>query len=649
MIRQIVHRRGLDSSDSFHGFDHNEADDSLESAIIGFADHPDDSTDDSFPRFDLNVTDNSFESAILGSADRPDDKDDGRGDENNKSLSPLPYDATAFPDGVSSGDVTQKSAVLWARANEPGVVTFQISSDPDFHHVIGLHAVSVADSLDPAKVLIDGLHSDQRYYYRAVDADGHIAEGTFETAPKLGQHEGFTFGAAGDTRGELAPYPSIKNAPTAGLDVFIKLGDIPYADVPSPAGPAAQTLAEFEAKNNEIYSAHLGINSWAALQSTTPVLSMFDDHEVASEFAGGALASSDPRFAGSGTYVNDTQLYRNGVTAFEQYNAIQSNTYTGTGDPRFDGKPDLYRYDIHGSDAAIFMVDTRSFRDAQLPEPSPVDSPQFLAAAFDPTRSMLGGVQLTRLEHDLIDAQNKGITWKFVNISDPIENFGPIAAAGRFEGYAAERSELLKFINDHHIENVVFVSADDHLFSVNNLTYQDFFGAPQIVTSAIEVDTMAVAAPLLAPAIPAQLAQAGLLPPAQLALYNQLPPAGKDDFLKTLIDKTFLAPLGYDPIGLDDNLPVAAFNNHAQLLQGSYFVTNDFGWSEFKVDPSDESLTVTTYGVPAYTTTDLATNPSAVLDRTPTIVSEFRLTPAIQHSESEAVDISAQRSGFWGR
>ena len=186
-----------------------------------------------------------------------------------------------------------------------------------------------------------------------------------------------------------------------------------------------------------------------------------------------------------------------------------------------------------------------------------------------------------------------------MNISAPIENFGPIGIAGRFEGYAAERSELLKFINAHHIENVVFVSADNHLFSVNNLTYQDFFGGPQIVTSAIEVDTMAVASPLIVTAIPALLAQAGVLPPAQLALYNQLPPSGKDDFLKTLIDKTFLAPLGDDPIGLDDNLPVAAFNNHAQLLQGSYFVSNDFGWTEFKVDPSDESLLVTTYGIPA--------------------------------------------------
>src|SRR5260370_18670892 len=88
-----------------------------------------------FHRFDLDETDDPFESAILGFADRPDHKGDGRGDENNESLSPLPYDATAFPDSVSSGDVTQTSAVLWARANKPRVVTLQISSGPGFHHL----------------------------------------------------------------------------------------------------------------------------------------------------------------------------------------------------------------------------------------------------------------------------------------------------------------------------------------------------------------------------------------------------------------------------------------------------------------------------------------------------------------------------------
>ena len=277
----------------------------------------------------------------------------------------------------------------------------------------------------------------------------------------------------------------------------------------------------------------------------------------------------------------------------------------------------------------MLVVDARSFRSAELPEPSPINSPQFLAASFDPTRSMLGQVQLARLEHDLLDAQSKGITWKFVNISVPIQNFGPILAADRYEGYAAERNQLLKFINDNHIENVVFVSAETHTYSVNNLTYQDHFGGPQIATSAIEVDTVAVASQLIVPQIPAALAQLGLLPPDQLSLYNSLPPTGKDGFLKQLLDHAFLTPFGYDPIELDDNLPAAAGTIHAQLLQGSYLVANDLGWTKFEVDEHTQSLLVTTYGIPGYTTADLAANPSAVLASTPTIVSQFRLTPTV--------------------
>ena len=55
--------------------------------------------------------------------DRDDRDHDDRGhhdDDGDEHISPLPYDAAAFPDGVSSGDVTQTSAVLWTRATRSG-------------------------------------------------------------------------------------------------------------------------------------------------------------------------------------------------------------------------------------------------------------------------------------------------------------------------------------------------------------------------------------------------------------------------------------------------------------------------------------------------------------------------------------------------
>jgi hypothetical protein len=116
-----------------------------------------------------------FDETEILELDRPDDvtpdgadasERDGRTDhdrEPDERISPLPYDATAFPDGVSSGDVTQNSAVLWARASSLGQLTFQISPYADFRHVVATRVATVGHSLLPAKVEVVGLHTDQRY------------------------------------------------------------------------------------------------------------------------------------------------------------------------------------------------------------------------------------------------------------------------------------------------------------------------------------------------------------------------------------------------------------------------------------------------------------------------------------------------------
>jgi phosphodiesterase/alkaline phosphatase D-like protein len=549
------------------------------------------------------------------------------------TFDPAGASAAAFPDGVSSGDVTQTSAVLWTRATELGDVTFQIATDPSFHHVRSEHAL-VTDPLVPVKVEFDHLRSDETYYYRVVEASGDVLQGSFHTAAELGVHRGFHFGIVADERAPLAPFVAAKNAAAAGLELVVKLGDTIYADFPL-SSPPSTTLDEFRLKHDAVYSTHLGFDFLADLQAVTPVLSMIDDAEVRNDFAGGAPPASDPRFAGqTGDFINETALYANGIEAFNEYNAIENRTYSGTGEDRFDGAPDLYRYNTYGSDAAIIMVDARSFRDTELPAPanpfSPTNVGKFLSASFDASRSMLGDVQLQRLEQDLLDARDKGITWKFVMLGEPIQNFGP-NSGDRYEGYAAERDALLKFIDDNHVENVVFVSSDHHWTSVNNLTYQDALGGPQIASTAFEVNTLAVAAPSAAPLLPAAAFQLGLITAQQLALYNSLPnapdsdsiPNDKDDFVKLLID-TYMTRLGYDPIGLE---PGGKIN--ATLLQGDYFVGHDYGWTDFNIG-TDGKLLVTTWGIPAYSAEQLAADPASVLSLTPAIVSQFEVTPTSQ-------------------
>ena len=98
---------------------------------------------------------------------------------------------------------------------------------------------------------------------------------------------------------------------------------------------------------------------------------------------------------------------------------------------------------------------------------------------------------------------------------EPIQLLGPIEAQDRWEGYQAERTELLSFINSNHLDNVVFVKADLHALIVNNLTYATAPGR-RSATQAFEVVVPAAAydAPL-GPVVVELLAAAGAITPAR--------------------------------------------------------------------------------------------------------------------------------------
>lgn len=556
--------------------------------------------------------------------------------------------SSGLPNGVASGDVTQNRATLWTRTLNPGIVTFEYSTDAAFSSVLGTQTKFVKDSFRPVKAKIKDLEADTTYFYRATDAAGATATGQFQTAAALGLQSGLRFGATGDWRGELSPYPAISNVPSRNLDFLIELGDTIYSDFPSPAltnpdgteKAQATTLDDFRIKHGEVYGERFGSNAWAALRASTAIQATIDDHEVVNDFQGGedlSTASADLQalFGSASGLVNDSPLYENGLQAFQEYNPLRNRFYGNTGDGRTAGERKLYRSQSYGSDAATFLLDARSFRDPGLPGvTNPVDPVQvgtFLAQSFNPARTLLGREQVEDLKRDLLRADQNGITWKFVFVPEPIQNLGIVAASDRFEGYAAERTEILRFIDENNIDNVVFVAADIHGTVVNNLTYQLGVGQPQIATNAFEVTTGSVAfdAPF-GPTVVELAAGLGLLSSPGKAFYDSLPIANdgdsalndKDDFVKQLLNQQ-LAPLGYDPAGLNDNLPIANGLINSTLLQGDYLATHTFGWTEFDIDEETQALIVTTYGLPGYTREQLEANPAAIVGQSPTIVSQF--------------------------
>jgi phosphodiesterase/alkaline phosphatase D-like protein len=568
--------------------------------------------------------------------------------------------ASTLPNGVACSNVRQTSAVLWAHSTAVGCTTFEHSHSADFSTVGGHEVVAVIDPNKPVKVEIAGLIPATQYYYRFTDAQNNTAYGEFRTPSTVGMTVGLHFGASGDWQ-QPPPFPSLSNVAVSNLDFFIKLGDSIYADSESPALPGihqARTLEHFRIKHNENLSWRFGLNIMASLHASTSILATIDDHEIVDNFAGGTAPGQSqdapdvhplepPLFTEAVDFVNETQVYKDAMRAFQEYHPITNELWNVPDDPRMHQKPKFYYKAAYASDAAVLLLDTRSFRDAPLPPVhDPFDSNEvatFVASTLTPGRTILGRAQMENLKSSLLEVQCTGITWKFVVVPEPIQNFGIINAEYRFEGYAAERTELLKFIHDSSINNVVFIAGDFHGTIVNNLAYQELPADPcsayeltSTPVNAFEVVTGPVAFfdSLLGPSIVKLASDAGVLSPFLKAFYDSLPVRvdtdsitnDKDDFIKALVDAQ-LEPLAYDPIGLNSNLSAADGLIDAELIQGDYLACHTYGWAEFEIEADTQDLLITVYGIHAYSESDLLSDPNSVLKQDPRIVSQFTVHP----------------------
>ncbi len=542
----------------------------------------------------------------------------------------LPVVAAELPSRVAAGDVQQSGAVLWAKASVLGDVTFRWDTSPVLNALSPSGSVSVTDLMVPAKLPALGLQPNTVYYYDATDAVGNRSSGTFRTPAPANVRRGLRLGVSGDWRGELAPYPAVSNVPAAGLDTWISLGDTIYADVASPDLPIPQalTLSDYRIKNNEAYSPRYGLNTLADVRASAGLLAVIDDHEVTNDFAGNAPPASMPLFAAfPQAFISQTPLYMDALRAFTEYNPIRP-LFVPPGDPKSEGRPDLYRVQQHGRDASIFVTDARSFRDIGLPAANPLDQNSvvtYIATSFTPGRGMLGGHQIARLKNDLLQARDRGVLWKFIVVSQPVQNLGVLNASDRYEGYTAERNDLLRFIDLNNIRNVVFVTADFHGTIVNDVTYNDAPFQPQKRIGAFEIITGSVAydapfGPTVA-GLAFGLGIPGAIPPA---IYAGLPIAQKEAYIQGLINAQ-ITPLGYSAVGID--APAAGGDINATLLQGAYSAANTYGWTAFEIDAVSQGLTVTTFGIEPYTKAQLDADPAGVSSRVPGIVSRFVVSP----------------------
>jgi 3-phytase/alkaline phosphatase D len=411
--------------------------------------------------------------------------------------------------GVAAGDATKNSEILWTRtvdkATKQGILAnlnVQVSTDANFSAI----AKSYTTTSDPnrdytAKIDATGLNSNTRYYYRFQTSGGDTsAVGTFKTAADITAKVAVKFAFSGDADGQWRPYVSTQNFKNLNLDYFVWLGDTIYetastgsaATADAVANPS-QALIDYQRKylENIQPTSTNGFSSLETLFTSQGNYTVLDNHELGNkQLINGGAPSSQATVSGNGAkasanvdankttdFINDTTGFKTLVKAYSEYQPIRETTISAPNDPRTDGTQQLYLAQQWGRNSIYVNLDSRSYRDVRLKldDGSTDDTGN---RANNPDRTMLGKTQLAWLKQTLLDAQKNGTIWKFISTSDPIDQIGAIGSGddgGKswLGGYRAERNELLKFIADNGIKNVVFLATDDHQNRINELTYWD--------------------------------------------------------------------------------------------------------------------------------------------------------------------------------
>jgi len=414
--------------------------------------------------------------------------------------------AKGFKYGVAAGDVTQSSAILWARANKAGPALIQLGKFRGCD-VAGapkrLKAnVTKGNDLTTQKK-VGGLKAGKTYKYRFCMAGGnHSSTGTFKTPPAPNQAKTIHFALTGDQ--DALPEPGKKKPFWNNFGVWnqiksekndfnVMMGDTIYSDTEVP-GHGLSDVATTVKKKWGKYKINLGQKPWVNVRGSAAYYSHWDDHEFVNDFS--PKENSFPLGVGT-VNINGKTLYKRGVQAFQDYNPVSYSKKNG-----------IYRTFRWGKNLQVFFLDERSFRSTsadyggtcdnppgsgdpdlaptapqstrslfafivpQLSNPVP---PACTAKINDPSRTMLGAAQLAKFKQAI---KSSTATFKVIMNEVPIQQFFALPY-DRWEGYAAERANLLTFLKNN-VKNAVFMTTDVHANMVNDARFQTLeSGGPQ--------------------------------------------------------------------------------------------------------------------------------------------------------------------------
>jgi alkaline phosphatase D len=359
-------------------------------------------------------------------------------------------------------------------------VHYQVATSPDFS-TVSLAAeggVDTDSSIDyTVKVMADGLTPATRYYYRFYsDTDYHSVVGETKTAPAPAMHPqtvSFAFVSCQNfTEGFYTVYAHLAREQ---IDFCVHLGDNiyevghvgfkgGYVREDAIGGGEATDLTTYRQK----YRLYLSDPHLREVRRRFPWIVLWDDHELFDNYAGPQVSEYDP------------QRQRDAYRAFLEYMPVQ---------PIEPLSPDdllhvqLYRQLAFGDLLEVFALDERQYRDGIVCDGNLLmpGCPEL----EDPTRTLLGETQKQWLQSSLQASQaqwkcllNAVMMMRFAVLNQrgttterlPLAILQSPAAIDQdvyvnldaWDGYPSERTQLLQFIADQTLRNVIVCTGDSH-------------------------------------------------------------------------------------------------------------------------------------------------------------------------------------------
>jgi alkaline phosphatase D len=372
-------------------------------------------------------------------------------------------DAARFSLGIASGQPHASGMVLWTRLTgdslgERETVRWEVADDEAFQRVVA-RGSEVAEAAWAHSVHAEpsGLEPGRWYWYRFSALGEQSPVGRTRTAPAPDAKATLRFVITSCQRYDVGHYAAWRHVAAENPDVVMFLGDYIYESASGKSavrrheGGVARTLPEYRAR----YATYKSDPLLQAAHRAAPWLLIWDDHEVANDYANLQSQELDPNFASRR------------AAAYQAY--WEHMPFPKSARPRGPDMRIVNRLDW-GTLARIHLVDDRQYRDVQAcPKPGRGGSNTIplaeCPALLDPKRSLLGFEQ----ERWLADGWDLSRPWNLLAQQSLMARFawqepalGAVYWNDAWDGYAPSRNRLLGAVAEKKVPGVVVLGGDVH-------------------------------------------------------------------------------------------------------------------------------------------------------------------------------------------